>query len=401
MEGVCRVFGRIKHGSLTLVLPDQSTRHFGEIVTELHATIRVNDLRFFRAVAVGSDVGFGESFVDGLWDSEDPTMVLRVLGRNQDLLNERAIGTSKMRQVFDRIVHLLRDNTLRGSQRNISYHYDLSNDFYRLMLDPTMTYSCALFQSAEESLEQGQRNKLAAMISKARIKPTHHVLEIGSGWGALAIEIARSTGAKVTTITLSVQQLETVRRRVEEGGLADKVNPVLIDYRNVEGQFDRIVSVEMLEAVGEKHLGTFFAQCDRLLKPGGLAVVQVITLPDYRYGQYRTGCDWIQKHIFPGCLVPSLSALTKAMAESSRFYVESIDNIGIHYARTLREWRERVHAHDGSVRALGFDDRFLRLWDYYLHYCEAGFEERITGTLQMVFTRPGVSALPKYEQATR
>jgi cyclopropane-fatty-acyl-phospholipid synthase len=391
-----RVLARIRSGRLDVISPNGDLTTYGQPDSDLRATLRVQSTAFQRKTVLGADLGFGESYVDGDWETDDLTAVLRVFGRNQDLINERSMVLSHLRLWIDRAVHLWRDNTAQGARRNIAYHYDLSNPFYELMLDPTMTYSCALWKRPEESLEQAQHNKLAGLISKLHVESHHHVLEIGSGWGAMAIELVKRTGCRVTTITLSERQLETVRERVAAAGLTDRITPMLCDYRTMQGQFDRILSVEMLEAVGEKYLPVFFECCDQLLKPDGIAVIQVITMPDHRYENYRKGCDWIQRYIFPGCLVPSVGALASAIVKSSKFVIHDLENIGIHYARTLREWRHAVHAHRTEMFALGFDERFLRMWDYYLCYCEAGFEERILGTHQLVLTRPGNLTLPVY-----
>ena len=255
------------------------------------------------------------------------------------------------------------------------------------------TYSCGIFRSETENLEQAQRNKLWAMITKARIGAEDHVLEIGCGWGGFALEAVRETGCRVTGITLSKEQHAFACRRVAEAGLQDRITLLLRDYRHVEGRFDRIVSIEMLEAVGHKYFGDFFRCCDRLLKPKGLAVLQTITIPDHRYDRYRKGCDWIQKHIFPGGHLPSLGALCRAMAENSRFFVEHLENIGIHYARTLREWRLRFERNVDKVAELGFDRTFQRKWLYYLSFCEAAFGTRSLGNLQLVLTRPNNRSL--------
>jgi cyclopropane-fatty-acyl-phospholipid synthase len=284
--------------------------------------------------------------------------------------------------------HVARDNSHFGSRRNIREHYDLSNDFFGLFLDEAMNYSCGIYRTDEDTLEQAQRNKLQAVIRKARIGAGDHVLEIGCGWGAFALEAARETGCRVTGITISKEQYELARQRVAQAGLQDRVTILLRDYRHVDGVFDRIVSIEMLEAVGHRYFGDFFRCCEKLLTADGIAVLQTITVPDHRYDEYRKGSDWIQKHIFPGGHLPSLGALCDAMARNSHLVVEHLENIGIHYARTLREWRHRFEKNLDGVAQLGFDRTFQRKWLYYLSFCEAAFETRSLGNLQMVLSRP-------------
>ncbi|HOW96595.1 MAG TPA: DUF1365 family protein [Kiritimatiellia bacterium] len=382
-----RFFSQVRKGRLELALPDGKTVTAGDPAAST-AVLRIQSREFFRRLILDGDIGFGESFMAGEWTTPDLPGLLRVLADNLASVDDRKIALSWLGRSINRLRHSLRRNTVRVSRRNIRDHYDLSNDFFRLWLDETMMYSCAIFESPAQSLYDAQMNRLRLLIRKARIRPEHHILEIGSGWGSFAIEAARATGCRVTTITLSTQQLELARQRVREAGLADRISVELCDYRHVKGRYDRIVSIEMLEAVGHEYFGAFFRACDRLLKPDGLVVLQVITIPDQRYDMYRRATDWTQKHIFPGGVLPSLTALSRAMTRHSRFVVEHLENIGPHYARTLREWRERFLASKEQVRALGFDDVFLRKWEYYLAYCEAGFAARVINDLHLVLTRP-------------
>ena len=389
-----RFFSQARKGRLEMVLPDGKTVTAGDPAAP-PAVLRIHSRAFFRRLILDGDIGFGESFMAGEWTTPDLPGLLRVLADNLASVDDRKIALSWLGRSVNRLRHALRRNTERLSRRNIRDHYDLSNDFFRLWLDETMMYSSAVFESPDQSLYDAQMNRIRILIRKARIRPEHHVLEIGSGWGAFAIEAARATGCRVTTITLSTQQLELARQRVREAGLEDRVSVVLCDYRHVKGQFDRIVSIEMLEAVGHEYFGAFFRACDRLLKPDGLVVLQVITIPDQRYDMYRRATDWTQKHIFPGGVLPSLTALSRAMTRHSRFVVEHLENIGPHYARTLREWRERFLAARDRVRAMGFDDVFLRKWEYYLAYCEAGFAARVINDLHLVLTRPNNASLDR------
>ncbi len=382
-------FSKLKIGTLTVRLPDGTEREFGCAGTLPHAQLVVKDNAFFERVLKAGDIGFGEAYMFDEWDTDDLTALLGLFAKNLTVADDRHIVLSWVGRLVNRLRHALRRNTLPGSKKNIREHYDLSNDFFKLFLDETMMYSCALYAGTEQSSVEAQRNKLHAIIRKAQITASDHVLEIGSGWGGFALEAARTTGCRVTSITLSEEQLNFARERAQAAGLADRIQFELCDYRQAVGTYDKIVSIEMLEAVGHEHYGTFFAACDRLLKPDGLVVLQVITIPDQRYDAYRFSSDWIQKHIFPGGILPSLTALSRAMTQHSRLTVGQLDNIGPHYARTLREWRERFIANLPAIEKLGFDRVFQRKWIYYFCYCEAGFAARALNNLQLVLTRPG------------
>ena len=384
---------KVRHGRLMMTLPDGSTRVFGDPASPVRASLTVRRPAFFRRVLLWGDVGFGEAYQAGDFATDDLTALIRLFIENGEAMEVENGRFALWGKVRNRLRHLLNANTVSGSRRNIYAHYDLGNDFFKLFLDPTLMYSCARFEPGD-TLEGAQRRKVAMILDKARVEPGDELLEIGSGWGTLAVEAARR-GAKVTTLTISERQFEFVRERIKREGLEGRVEVLFRDYRKAEGRYDKIVSVEMIEAVGHEYLGAFFAACDRLLKPDGLVVIQAITIPDQRYEAYRRGCDWIQKHIFPGALLPSLNALSNAMTENSRLVVEHLENIGIDYARTLREWRAALLARPERAKALGFDDEFLRTWDYYFSYCEAGFATRTLGDLQLVLTRPNNARLPK------
>lgn len=374
----------IRTGHLKLVLPDRSERSFGAPGTAPAVTVRLRDYQFFWRVLRDGEIGFGESYMHGEWDASDLTQLIELFLANRHVFEAQEAKQAWYGRLANRLLHRRRANTVEGSRRNIAAHYDLSNDFYRLFLDPSMMYSCALWRRPEESLEEAQRNKLHALIEKAGIAADHHVLEIGSGWGAFAIEAVRRTGCRVTTLTISQQQHDLAVERIREAGLADRIEVRLCDYRDVQGQFDRVVSIEMLEAVGHEYLGEYFAILDRVLKPGGRVALQVITMPDQRYEAYRQGVDWIQKHIFPGGHLPSLGAIQAAVAARSRLAVSGLENIGTHYVRTLQEWRRRFTAARAHVQQLGFDETFARKWHYYLCYCEAAFATRAIDTVHIV-----------------
>lgn len=386
-RGVLRILARARRGRLRLVLPDGTERLLGGSEPGPEAELLVRRHAFFASAAFGGDVGFGESYTRGDWDAPDPAATLRFLISNGDRLASRWDPAWLMGRA-NRLLHLSRRNTLGGSRRNIAAHYDLGDAFFRLFLDPTMTYSCALYREGASDLEAAQRAKLGAVMRRARLRACDHVLEIGCGWGSFAVAAARETGCRVTGLTISERQFEAARRRVQEEGLGERVAIRLCDYRKVAGRFDKIVSIEMLEAVGHEYLPGFFAACDRLLKPGGLLALQVITVSDQRYEAYRRGCDWIQKHIFPGAVVPSVTAVVSAATAGSSLVLEEYDAIGLDYVPTLRAWRRALRERWEDAKALGFDEESLRRWEYYFCYSEAGFATRWLGDAHLVFGRP-------------
>ncbi|MDP3921074.1 MAG: DUF1365 family protein [Candidatus Omnitrophota bacterium] len=399
MRIVLRYLSKIRRGSLTLTYPDGRSETWGGSEAGKKAVIRIRDYNFFCRIVRDGGIGFGEGYVEQDWDSSDVTAVIGLLVDNKPYLERKVSLLEELGARLNRWRHLRHGNTVRGSKRNIEAHYDLSNNFYELFLDKSMTYSCGQFEKEGGDLAAAQKNKIRSILRKARISEQDHVLEIGCGWGAFAIEAVRTTGCRVTGITLSKEQLAFARKRIDEAGYSDRIDIQLCDYRHVRGKFDRIVSIEMLEAVGREHLGKLFKRFDELLKPDGVVVLQVITIPDQRYDSYRRGCDWIQKYIFPGGHLPSLSALCRAMTQSSSFYVEELDNIGPHYARTLALWRERLLEQKTQAEALGFSRKTLRVWQYYFSYCEAAFEARHLNDLQLVLSRTGNRSLDRKPEA--
>ncbi len=386
---ILNLFDKMTTGCLKMALPDDRQLVFGNPADSLQAALKVNDYRFFSRLVLGGDVGLGEAFMLSEWDSEDVTAVVKLLIENRETLSHGNLSTAWVSRLLQYYRWLRQKNHISGTRRNIRRHYDLSNDFFQTFLDPSMTYSCAVFKSETEPLEAAQRNKMHAVIDKARITRRDHVLEIGCGWGAMAIETVRKTGCRYTGITVSKQQHQLATQRVKSAGLADHIEILLKDYRELTGSYDKIVSIEMLEAVGHQYFSTFFKSCERLLKPDGLIVLQVITIPDYYYDTYRRECDWIQKYIFPGGLLPSLTVLCENMSRYSTLVVDAIDNIGIHYADTLKKWREQFVYHRDRITEMGFDRVFRRKWQYYFSCCEATFATRYLSTLQMVLTRTG------------
>ncbi len=399
-QSICvSFFEKIRRGQLILEYPDGSEKSFGKDDGTIRARISVRNYDFFMCSVISGDVGFGEAYVEGYWDTEDLTAVLSLFILNEEFLDEKSILLSSIGDFLNGVRHFVRKNSPQGSKKNISAHYDLSNELFESFLDPSMMYSSAFYVDENDTLEIAQQNKIQQMIEKADIQASDHVLEIGSGWGGFAIAAAQQTGCKVTSITLSQEQLTLARERVVAAGLSDRVRIELCDYREVQGEFDKIVSIEMLEAVGHKYLGTFFAACERVLKPNGVLALQVITMPETNYDNYRKSCDWIQKYIFPGGLCPSVQAIVDAMTADSKLIVQDMEAIGTHYARTLRDWQKRFKKAYPSLVEKGFDEHFRRMWMYYLCYCEAGFAMRKINTMQLVASRTNnrtILACPGY-----
>jgi len=396
MRALFNRFGRFRTGCLKVYMPDGKTHVFGMVDSELRATIRIHRYGFFPRCVLGGDVGFGEAYMAGEWGSDDITRLVVLFIENKSILSRGRFKTAVFSRALNYINYALGRNTVDKSRERIQAHYDVGNDFFRLFLDESMTYSCGLYRSSQDSLAVAQKNKLEAVIKKARIEAADHVLEIGCGWGSFAIEAAKQTGCRVTAITVSEAQFHFAREQVEREQLQDRVEIILTDYREVRGRFDKLISIEMLEAVGHEYFGTFFQCCHRLLKPNGLMVLQVITYPDQEYDAARKRCGWMLKHIFPGGVLPSLTILCQAMRSHSEFIIEDVENIGIHYARTLKDWRARYLASLPKISHMGYDPAFLRKWIYYFSYCEAGFSTRQLNDLQIVLTRPGNKKLPAF-----
>lgn len=392
------VFRPMTIGRLTMELPGGSLRIYGSGSRGPEAMMRIHSNDFFRKCVLYGDVGFGESYVDGDWDSDDVTKVIEWMIVNVE--NNPVLMADKPKRspvnflkIFNKVQHALRANTKQGSRKNISDHYDLGNDFFRLFLDPTMSYSSAYFRNSKETLHEAQINKLDLLCQKLKLKARDHVLEIGGGWGGLALHAARNYGCKVTTITISQEQFSYMERKVKEEDLNGYVDVKLTDYRDVQGKFDKIVSVEMIEAVGHKFLKDYFTQCHALLKKDGLLALQMILAPDHRYDSFRKNVDWIQKHIFPGSLLPSLNVIQRSLRQTGQLMLHDYEDMTPSYARTLNLWRENFNRNLESVRELGFSEEFIRKWNYYKSYCEAAFKTRNISVVQAVFTRPNNLAL--------
>eukprot|EP00913_Durusdinium_trenchii_P008880 g8346.t1 len=361
----------------------------GDSTADLQSTLTVHHPRFYRRAVFGGSLGAAESYLDGDWSCDDLTALIRIFGRNLQLSDELDRGLPRIGKAIARIAHRFRANTRNGSRKNIQQHYDLSNDFFELFLDESMMYSCAYFEDAGVSLEAASTEKLERICRKLELSPRDHVVEIGTGWGGFAEYAAKNFGCRVTTTTISREQHEYARRRIAAAGLNDRVELLLEDYRDLTGRYDKLVSIEMIEAVGHEFLGTFFQKCGRLLHDDGLMLIQGITMSEQRYPQYLKSVDFIQRYIFPGGCLTTPKAMAEAAAGETDLRVTRMDDLSSHYAETLRRWRDRFFDRLDDVKALGFPERFVRMWNYYLCYCEAAFDERLTGLAQMVFAKPG------------
>jgi cyclopropane-fatty-acyl-phospholipid synthase len=377
---------RIRIGRLAVVEPNGRRRVYGDPASDLKAEIRVHDRAAAWRIILHGETGAGEAYMDGQWSSPDLGALLSLAALNRESLDLSGGPWHALTQLPRTVLHRSRRNTLRGSRRNIAAHYDLGNDFYRLFLDETMTYSSAVFESPEQSLAEAQRNKYRRIAEGAGVRPGMHVLEIGSGWGGFAIYAAGELGCRVTSVTISKAQRDLAVERVRAAGLQDLVDIQLRDYREIEGTYDAVVSIEMLEAVGAEYYEAYFEACDRALKPGGRMSLQTIAFPDVAYERQRRGANWIQLYIFPGGLLPSLSVIERSL-HRTRLLVSGVTDIAPSYVRTLREWRGRFMGNVDAVREQGFDERFIRMWEYYLAISEAGFATGLTQDFQIVLEK--------------
>jgi cyclopropane-fatty-acyl-phospholipid synthase len=377
-------------GALTII--DGTERHvFGRALPdepELRATVTVHDAAFWSALALQGSVGAGATYVNGVWDADDLARLVRVFVRNRDVLNGLERGLARLSLPILRHLHARNANTRAGARRNIVAHYDLGNDFFAEFLDPTMTYSCGIFERGDETLEQAQRAKIDRLCRKLALQPEHHLLEIGTGWGAFAIHAAKHYGCKVTTTTISPAQFDVARERIAREGLESRITLLLEDYRDLRGRFDRLVSVEMIEAVGADFHASFFRTLAERLTDDGIAAIQAITIQDQEYERARRSVDFIQRYIFPGSCIPSVTALLHAATQASDMRLFHLEDFGSHYATTLAAWNQRMWERRDRILELGYDASLLRLFEFYFKYCEGGFAERVLGLSQLVFTRP-------------
>ena len=382
-------------GGQVTVRDGLGSQTLGEADTGLAVTLEVLDPGFYRALAGNGSVGAGEAYMDGLWRCDDLVALVRLLVINRDRLDAMETGLARLGGFAMRTLHAFNRNTRGGSRKNIAAHYDLGNDLFKLFLDENLMYSSAVFAEPGESLEAAQRRKLERICRKLDLQPTDHLVEIGTGWGGMALYAAKNFGCRVTTTTISREQHALATARIAEAGLSDRVTVLLEDYRDLDGRYDKLVSIEMIEAIGHQYLETYLDKCASLLKPDGLALIQAITIEDSRYQQALASVDFIKRHIFPGSFIPSVSAITSAAAKASDLRLVNLEDIGPSYAITLNHWRQRFLSRLDQVRALGYDERFIRMWEFYLCYCEGGFIERSIGDVHLLFARPG-NRRPQY-----
>lgn len=379
----------LQRGELTLV-DGNERRTFGRRSHDcpLAVTLTVHDPRFYRDLACGGSIGAGEAYMNGWWSCDDLTALVRIFVLNRELLDGMEKGCARLTAPLQKLFHYLRRNTKAGSRSNIAAHYDLGNDFFSLFLDETLMYSCAFFERADSTLQEASVAKNDRICRKLQLSPADHLLEIGTGWGGFALHAARHYGCRVTTTTISRAQHDLAVQRIAAAGLSDRITVLLQDYRDLQGQYDKLVSIEMIEAVGHAFYETFFRCCSNLLTPQGMMLLQAITIADQYYEQAKRSVDFIQRYIFPGSCIPSVSVICTALARATDLRLFHLEDLTPHYATTLRLWRERLLANSHRVRALGYPETFLRMWEYYFCYCEGGFHERVIGDVHMLLTKP-------------
>lgn len=366
----------------------------------LHGSIVVNHPQFYTRILTGGTIGAAEAFIDGHWDSEDLTTLIRIFVQNMPQMHGLEKTWARIKNGLHRLTHLKRRNTREGSRKNIGDHYDLGNDFYRLFLDPTMNYSSGIFPTSGSSMQQASIRKMDWIGKKLRLSTKDHLLEIGTGWGGLAIFLATTFGCRITTTTISRQQFEYAKRKVNEAGLDQQINVILSDYRDLDGSFDKIVSVEMIEAVGHEYYDEYFGRCSAMLKDDGLMLIQAITISEQNFKQHIRNIDFIRRYVFPGGSLPSITAIGASIGRATDMRITHLDDITEHYVQTLRHWRNEFHRNMEKIRSLGYDQDFVRLWHFYLCYCEAGFAERRVHNTQIMFAKPNSTTDPAVEFST-
>ncbi len=381
---VLKKLGNLQHGHLRIRELGES-KPYGNTDLPGFGTLTVDDGRFYGKLAFGGSVGAAESYMDGDWQTDDLVGLMRLLIRNRNLLDAMEGGGARFAGWLMKAAHALRRNTRTGSRKNIAAHYDLGNALFELFLDPSLMYSSAVFDRDGMTLEQASQRKLQLICEKLSLGTEDHLVEIGTGWGGMAIYAAKHTGCRVTTTTISQEQFDLAKARIEAEGLQDRITLLFNDYRDLKGQFDKLVSIEMIEAIGHQYQDTYFAKCASLLKPGGTALIQAITIEDHRYQQALDSVDFIKRYIFPGSYIPCVSSMVSSAAQAGQLRLLNLQDIGDSYAKTIHAWRERFLSREPEVLALGYDRRFLRMWDFYLAYCEAGFLEQSISDVHLLF----------------
>ena len=390
-NNVLKLLSQLQAGSITIVDPIETMQFIGPHPGPI-AKIEIKDFEAYRDIALQGSIGAAESYMTGDWTTPNLTNVIRVMTLNMTLLESMESGVTKLLMPFMRFTHWLNRNTTKGAQRNIAAHYDLGNDFFELFLDPTMTYSSGIFATDSSSMKEASENKMRLICEKLQLRSQDHVLEIGTGWGSMAIYMAENYGCHVTTTTISKEQYQYAEKRIRKKGLENQITLLLEDYRDLptltsNSQYDKIVSVEMIEAVGHQYYNQYFATIDKLLKPTGLALIQAITIEDQRYEKAKKRVDFIQKYIFPGSCIPCISAINNAIKQSTQLRPIHQVDFAEDYARTLNCWHQQLNKNWDSIKAKGYDETFLRMWQFYLSYCEGGFKERAIGVSHLLFAK--------------
>ncbi len=393
-KSLFKLLANIKRGRL-VVQEDGEVYEFGESLNsaDITAHIFIHHTSAYKDILLGGSIGSAEAYMLGSWSSSSLLDVVRLMSVNMTMLNNMDRSRSMLKRLSSKIIHWMNANTQQGSKKNISAHYDLGNDFFDVFLDRTMMYSSAVYPDDNASLEQASLYKLDIICRKLRLSKSDHLMEIGTGWGGLAIYAAKNYGCKVTTTTISQQQYDYVFEKIREENLQDKITLLLKDYRHLEGQYDKLVSVEMIEAVGHEYYESYFSKCSSLLKSDGLMLIQAITIADQRYKEAKRSVDFIQRYIFPGGCLPSNEVVAQCVSKNTDMVIVGLQDIGLDYAKTLADWRKRFHANIEQVKQMGFDDVFCRMWEFYLCYCEGGFSERAISAAQIVFSKPDARAI--------
>ncbi len=388
-QAVLSLLSKLKHGRI-MIIESNHRKSFGEAsqTSALQAEISVHHSQFYSRILFGGSIGAAEAYMERLWSADDLTVVMRILALNQKAFSDMEKGLARVTAPFYKFYHYVRKNTKAGSRKNILAHYDLGNDFYALFLDQTMTYSCGIFEREDSTLREASEAKYDRICRKLQFAAGDRVLEIGTGWGGFAVHAARDYGVQVTTTTISEEQHQFAQHRIKTAGLEDRITLLKKDYRDLSGKFDKLVLIEMIEAVGHHFYPTFFQTCSRLLKDDGLMALQAITIGDQIFDRHKRSVDFIKRYIFPGSCIPSITAISHAIAKNTDLRLIHLEDITPHYARTLHAWRQRFFASLDKVREMGYSDTFIRMWQYYLCYCEAGFAERYIGDVQMLFAKP-------------
>ncbi len=388
-KAVLSLLSKVKHGRVAIIEDNQS-HVSGEAAeaTPLQAHITVHHPRFYSRLLFGGSIGAAEAYMEGLWSADDLTMVMRIMALNQPVFAAMEKGLARLTTPLYKLYHFARKNTKVGSRKNILAHYDLGNNFYELFLDKTMAYSCGIFEQEQSTLEEASIAKHDRICKKLQLKPGDQIVEIGTGWGGFAVHAAQNYGVHVTTTTISDEQYRFAQARFQKAGLQNQITLLKKDYRDLTGQFDKLVSIEMIEAVGHQYFDTFFKTCSQLLHDNGMMLLQAITIQDQEFKSYTRAVDFIKRYIFPGGCVTSVAAMAASVTRATDMRIFHLEDITPHYARTLREWRQRFFGNIDKVRAMNFPETFIRMWEYYLCYCEGGFSERYIGDVQMLLTKP-------------